>query len=286
MQCLVSTTPGQSVALFQPEAMLFPSIFWKEDGIGSVLGAIPNALMAHAIILHKNGFDSLQSHLRSRLTNMACATSTDPRYIAYAFECMMNLNLNGQDCRVMLSRTPAATGEKPDTSMGRGSRQETMFDTDSIDSRPVVNPLAAALAEEPATYFYIHTCNQKDHFGVAPLKKWLDSDKIMDQFCDDIPGNEQKQGLIQNAIMSGASIMLNCQWMEIAKIFMDFIANSPKEPLGKTRKSGGAMNTKMQKGISAISMHYFGWKTNQSKSRIVVSAARSKIFLVKKTLRH
>ena len=108
--------------------------------------------------------------MRTRLTDLSSATSTDVRYISYAFDCVMNLNLNGQDSRVMLSRALASTGES--TSMFRKrTNTEQMFDTETVDSRPVVNRLAAALAEEEATYFYTHTCNAKDHFGVRKIKK-------------------------------------------------------------------------------------------------------------------
>ena len=64
---------------------------------------------------------------------------------------------------------------------GKGGVMEwklEMFNTDSIDSRPVVNRLAAALSEEKATYFFTQTCNQSDFFGVRELKHWLDGNNF------------------------------------------------------------------------------------------------------------
>jgi len=55
------------------------------------------------------------------------------------------------------------------------------FNTDAIDSRPVVNRLAAALQEELATYFFTQTCNQRDFFGVRAIKRWIDGEAFRDE---------------------------------------------------------------------------------------------------------
>ena len=46
---------------------------------------------------------------------------------------------------------------------------------DSVDSDIHVNRLTAACASETPTLFVTLTCNQKDHPGVAPLMKALNS---------------------------------------------------------------------------------------------------------------
>jgi hypothetical protein len=55
-----------------------------------------------------------------------------------------------------------------DVGIGRciTNNEEYFLSSDLVDSCPIVNKLAAAIAERQATYFYTHTCNQKDHFGV------------------------------------------------------------------------------------------------------------------------
>jgi hypothetical protein len=89
-------------------------------------------------------------HLRSRIKNPLLRTSTDPCYIFHAIDCFANINLCGEDSHVVLSRgfveSQGGGGVWPDRSK--------YFNTDSIDSHPVMNQLSAAIAQESSTYFY------------------------------------------------------------------------------------------------------------------------------------
>ena len=63
-----------------PEGVLFPSIHWKmAPDKCSILGCIPASLLTE--INHGNRFASIQSHIRSRVTNLSSTTSTDYRYV-------------------------------------------------------------------------------------------------------------------------------------------------------------------------------------------------------------
>ena len=76
LQKICSTSIGASIPLLYPEAMLFPSIFWKSaDDNCSIIGAIPSSLLSSSISSH--GFASIPSHIRSRLTSPTSSTSTD-----------------------------------------------------------------------------------------------------------------------------------------------------------------------------------------------------------------
>ena len=46
--------------------------------------------------------------------------------------------------------------------------ENTRLQLDKAHSRVRVNELASLLSEEPATFIWTLTCNQKEHFGVAP----------------------------------------------------------------------------------------------------------------------
>ncbi len=67
-----------------------------------------------------------------------------------AFDCFANINLHGEDSCVVLSHgfveSQGGGGVRPNRS--------EYFNTDSIDSCPVVNQLSAAIVEESLTYFY------------------------------------------------------------------------------------------------------------------------------------
>jgi hypothetical protein len=92
--------------------------------------------------------------------------SMDPRYLFYAFDCIANVHLRGQDSRLVLSRGFM----KEEASQSLSPNRSSKYNTDAIDSQRVVNRLAAALEEELATYFFTQTCNQRDFFGVREIK--------------------------------------------------------------------------------------------------------------------
>ena len=174
LERMVATTPGRSVPLIYPEAMLFPSLFWKDDGAeGSLLGAMPCGALAHSSTLGKFGIADLVTQMRSRITNPALGTSTDPRYLCYAFDTVVNLGCRHEDTRVVLNRGIVGTN----TGIALREDSSSHFNVDSVDSRPTVNKLAAAVAEKQVTYFFTHTPNASDHFGLAPIRDWICSDE-------------------------------------------------------------------------------------------------------------
>jgi hypothetical protein len=188
--------------------------------------------MTQGAILKRQGIADIPIQMKTRITNTSLMHSTDSRYITYAFDCVTNLNLRGEDSRVLLSHGLGSHGPKE---CGVG-RKEQLFDSDSIDSRPMVNRLCAAIAKETPQYFYTHTTNQREHFGLAKLKQWLDSDEIVDQFCIGSKATMMTQDDIRQSILSGSAVFMLRQWMEISMIYMQYIAHSDERPLGKVKK--------------------------------------------------
>ncbi len=237
LQAIVAKSDGKSVPLLYPEALLFPCIFWKESNLdASPLGAIPSCLLAHDSTLSHNGFASLIDHFRSRITNPSLPTSTNNKYIGFCFDNFLNLQTRNTHTRIILHRGLWNCG------LGKtiNDSNEPLFDVDCIESRPIVNKLAAAVAQEQATYFYTHTCNQEDHFGVRQIKQWIDSDEfenIVTKKIGSISGLTQnisryKEELKASIVQSGAVALLR-NWMEVSTIWMNYIKNSSEMPLGK-----------------------------------------------------
>jgi len=228
MERIVATTPGESVPLVFPEGMLFPSLFWKDDDTeGSILGAMPCGALAHSDTLSKFGIADLTTQMRSRITNPALGTSTDPRYLCYAFDTIVNLGCRHEDTRVVLHR--GIVGTKSGIALREDSNSH--FNVDSIDSRPTVNKLAAAVAQKQVTYFFTHTPNDSDHFGLAPIRYWICSEEALiangGNPYDAVQSEEVSLALRQAA----CSVFLR-NWMETAIIYMNYISNSPEHPLG------------------------------------------------------
>ena len=228
MERIVATTPGKSVPLVFPEGMLFPSLFWKDDDTeGSILGAMPCGALAHSNTLGKFGIADLTTQIRSRMTNPALGTSTDPRYLCYAFDTVVNLGCRHEDTRVVLHRGIVGTKS------GIALREDNFshFNVDSVDSRPTVNKLAAAVAQKQVTYFFTHTPNDSDHFGLVPIRDWICSEEALiangGNPYDPVQSEEVSLALRQAA---GGVFLRN--WMETAIIYMHYISNSPEHPLG------------------------------------------------------
>ena len=77
-QNFVSTQPGRSIPLVQPEACLFPSVFHKQLEDGSFSGALPVFSMTTGTLpLAKVEDDGLHEHLRLRLKDGTLLTSSN-----------------------------------------------------------------------------------------------------------------------------------------------------------------------------------------------------------------
>jgi hypothetical protein len=241
LQKIVSSAPGTCVPLIYPEGMLFPSIFWcdnRSNDHQSVLGAIPCGLLTEEKHLKNFGFASLSSHIKSRINNTSLKTSTDEKYISYAFDCIVNLECRNNDTRVILHRGVDSCGLHPKT---KKENDHSLFDSDGVDCRPVVNKLAAAVAQEQATYFYTHTCNQLDHFGIKPIKEWIDSDEMAELLLKKLNDFgkfgyhnefETRKELVESMARSVA-VALFRNWMIVSEVWMRYISKSKEQPLGK-----------------------------------------------------
>ena len=234
LQRIVATTPGRAVPLVYPEAMLFPSLFWKDAGDDSaVLGAMPCGLLAHDSTLRKYGIASMQSHLYGRLTNPTLGTSNDPRYVCHAFDSMVNLGCRHEDVRVILHRGVTGTNDGVrvgDAGPGNIS-DKSFFNTDSVDGRPAVNQLAAAVENKQTTYFYTHTANDLNHFGLSKIKEWIESDAVMEILCDGTETVREREE-VRLCLRQAASVPLLRNWVEACILYMNYVATSDEKPLG------------------------------------------------------
>ena len=163
---LVSVIPGEPIPLLYPEEMMFPSIFWKAtEESCSILGAIPSSILTNSA--QKYGIANVREHMRNRLTLSGTATSTSQHYIHYAYDSCVNLTLNNQDTRIVLNRG-LTVGEDKKSSLQVKSRNDSSL-SDSIDSKQMVKNLCASMRYHKMTFFLTFTCNQAEHFGVAPV---------------------------------------------------------------------------------------------------------------------
>ena len=238
LQRLVTAAPMgtrvRSLPLLYPEGMLFTDIFYLDEEDGSIVGALPAALLHNATTLKQYGFAPLIDHYRARMSHPGLLTSTNPKYHCFAFDNLVNLGMRGCDSRIILRRGFVEFQQKEKGVRIRG-REEPIFDSEHIDCRPVVNKLAAAIGEDPPAYFYTHTCNMREGFGMRLIWKWLTSEDLMDAICDGSENENERHNLRKSIIDSAGVLLLRC-WMELNQIWILYITKSKDRPLGEIKK--------------------------------------------------
>ena len=82
--------------------MIYISISYKTIlSCGSIPSALPSYLIATNNSTH--GSALVINHIKSILTNPGVGTGTNPKYIAYSYNVITNLNLNREDAQLNLS---------------------------------------------------------------------------------------------------------------------------------------------------------------------------------------
>jgi hypothetical protein len=230
LQRICSSHMGKSIPLLQPEAMLFPSKFWKMVPHDvSILGAIPSALLNEKI--RKYGFQELPVHIRSRLTSSSSSTSTDPRYIAFCFDILSNLSAVHMDTRVAMFRGLTAGDDTlGGLSVRGGNEGNSAALLGSIDSVQMVKNLCAAQYHHPMDYFLTFTCNQSKHFGTKNIKNWIDSYEWTKFYPSYKNLNKSQEEEIKTAIDQAAAGLLLRNWQETCELFLHYLRHSPTSP--------------------------------------------------------
>jgi hypothetical protein len=228
MERICAVNIGTSIPLLYPEAMLFPSIFYKMvPQNGSFCGAFPSALLTESI--SEYGFQSIPQHVRSRLSSAANTCGSDPRYTSYCFDKLTNLSANHQDTRVSIHRGFASAG---DEFGGLGvRRQDDTSLHQSVDGTQNTKNLCASQPYHPMDYFITFSCNQKKYIGVKNIKNWVDNKEWAKHFTgweQDLTEVEQME--IFKAMRQASAPLLCRNWQEVTKILIHYLRKSTSSP--------------------------------------------------------
>jgi hypothetical protein len=83
-------------------------------------------------------------------------------------------------------------------------KKEPLFDTSAIDSRAVVNQLAAANARSQVTFFFTWTCNQRESLGCKAITEYVESEEAIENSGFT---NLHERTLVRHALRSSAAIL-------------------------------------------------------------------------------
>ena len=225
-QNFVSTLPGKSIPLLQPEACLFPSIFYKQLEDGSFPGALPFFLYDDKKANSKLDYDGLHEHLRVRLKDATLLTSANLSYIMYAFDSVLNLSLTKCHTNQFFKRglqTISIGKYKP----RQLTSTESVLKMDSVDSDVHVNRLGTACASETPDLFVTFTCNQKEHPGVAEVVQ------AIYELYGSAPVEELK-----DVLQAYMVIIVRC-WTRTIELLIDYLRFSDEHILGEILKVWG-----------------------------------------------
>ena len=227
LQNFVSTLPGTSIPLLQPEACLFPSIFYKQMEDGSFPGALPFFLYDDRSRNSRLDFDGLHEHgLRLRLKDASLLTSANLSYIMYAFDCVLNLSLTKCHTNQFFKRglQTISIGKNRPRQM---TSTESVLKMDSVDSDVHVNRLGTACASETPDLFVTFTCNQKEHPGVAEIVQ-----AIYAVYGSAITAE------LKEILQSYMVIIVRC-WTRTIELLIDYLRFSDEHILGEIIKVWG-----------------------------------------------
>ena len=217
LQGIVAKNPNTSVPLLFPEALLFPSIFWKHHDDGTAIGALPSFLLQSDDINKKIGFGSVSDHLWCRLTNGSLLTSSNLHYASLAFDIKMNTEMNKAHSTYVLFRRGFEDSLGDDETL---QMPNTAIKWDGIESSKRVLEVAEACAEESPGFFLTLTCNMSAHPGIKPLFEAIKN-------CYGEESSEVYEAVVQSFM--GMFVRL---WERTSAVIMDYIEKSDEKPLG------------------------------------------------------
>eukprot|EP00957_Ditylum_brightwellii_P067954 5158834-Ditylum_brightwellii.AAC.1 len=135
------------------------------------MGKCVPTLLPEGMILQT--YFGVKQHVRLRLTSSSSTTGTDPRYIVYYYDKLTKLSVNHSNTCIVLNQGLTSAEDKTG---GLGVCAKNDFELlESIDSKQMVKNLCALQKYHKMDCFLMFTCNQKKHFGTAPLSEWIDS---------------------------------------------------------------------------------------------------------------
>ena len=92
---------------------------------------------------------------------------------------MTNSTTSHEDCHLILNRGLIVGKDRTGRLVLRGKGDSTL--SESVNNRQMVRNLCALQKYYEWSHFLTFICNQKKHFGIVPIKSWIDN---FDHICD------------------------------------------------------------------------------------------------------
>ena len=229
MQRFVARSKGKTIPLVYGEASLFPDIFYFSTTNGDILGALPSAFWTDKHTLSRNGIASMRSHSFIRVNDPSLLTSTDNRYHFLAMDILINLGLRGNDSHLLLHRGFAESQDKNEgVALRSQDGTEELYD-DNVENHSNVHKLSRLCEQDTPHFFYTQTCNQKTAIGLRIIRNWVISSEAMETVISKYNLCTEEA---EKILRVSAAPYVQSTWNIFIDIWMNYITNSPEEPLG------------------------------------------------------
>ena len=102
--------------------------------------------------------------------------------------------------------------------------------TESIDSKQMVKNLCISQRYHPWDHFLTFTCNQKTHFGVSPLRNWIDSGRWKNFYNNFYILDDDEQLEITASLFQSSAVLMLRAWEEVFSLFLNYLRKSKSSP--------------------------------------------------------
>ena len=191
---------------------------------------------------------------------------------------LTNLTANHEDTRLILNRGLAIDNETGKMGL-RGKGDSALLE--SVDNKQMVRNLCFSQKYAPWDNFLTYTCNQRTHFGTAPIKTWIDDGLWKKHYpgFNDLEPDEKKE--IEEAMVESSAGMLLRVWEETFLLFIEYLCKSTTSPFRKVNAIFARKEYQSSKGnlSHAHMMICLMWELmNEDKRTFVNDLIRASIF--------
>lgn len=226
LQGIYAANQNSGTSTLYVEGELFPWVFPFEEN-GAVIGALPHSLYVNPLSQRREkGVATLLDHLHVRIRDGSLLTASEPDYLCWVFDIIMNYIANYNSIELALRKGPEFLMRQTKGDGLNIGTKETGMMFDTIESKGPVNELAALVKDQGKwDYFITITCNDEYTPGVATLNKHVQ--KVATSFS--IYKKERLR------IVTAAMPAMLRAWHRFVRYFFKWVMDGPVPPLGKVK---------------------------------------------------
>eukprot|EP00984_Skeletonema_dohrnii_P023809 scaffold12895_cov164-Skeletonema_dohrnii-CCMP3373.AAC.6 len=228
VQRLCAARGGQSLGLLYPESGIFVRHFYASASADklSLIGSIPLYMYRGGYHL---GFATIEDHLRSRITNQSSTIATDPSYVNFSYDVMMNQALGKSDSRTLAYRGLRVSENGNQLSPREEDSNDDIFDDQmkgDVDGHRNVRNLCASMKYIQWSHFYTITLNHRDHPGIKDVFEWKEYQSWLQNHPEYPHLSSASRDEFTRSFEDAYMHMVTPKWIDIMEVFIHNIKDT------------------------------------------------------------